>query len=80
MLSNMMAGALQAYIGKNGSSESLLQFGSKRTKTISASLVFENKRFTDIHEFSLMKAVNGCISYKFISKMEHAVSCTATAG
>ena len=54
----MMTGALQVYIGKNGSAESLLQFGSKRTKMISASLTFENKRFIETYEFSLAKAVN----------------------
>lgn len=58
MVSNMLTGALQVYIGKNGSAESLLQFGSKRTKMISASLTFENQRFIDTYEFSLAKAVN----------------------
>lgn len=63
MLSNMMTGALQVYVGKNGSSESLLQFGSKRTKMISASLEFENKNFKDIYEFSLVKAVNDTLIF-----------------
>ncbi len=63
MLANMMTGALQIYIGKNGSSESLLQFGSKRTKMISASLTFENEKFTDIYEFSLVKAVNDTLIF-----------------
>lgn len=63
MLANMMTGALQIYVGKNGTSESLLQFGSKRTKMISASLVFENKIFTDTYEFSLVKAVNDTLIF-----------------
>lgn len=63
MLANMMTGALQIYVGKNGSSESLLQFGSKKTKTISASLVFENRKFTDTYDFSLVKAVNDTLIF-----------------
>lgn len=63
MLANMMTGALQIYVGKNGSSESLLQFGSKRTKMISASLVFENKKITDTYDFSLVKAVNDTLIF-----------------
>lgn len=63
MLANMMTGALQIYIGKNGSSESLLQFGSRKTKMISASLIFENKRFTNVYEFSLVKAVNDTLIF-----------------
>lgn len=63
MLSNMMTGALQVYIGKNGLAESLLQFGSKRTKIISARLTFENKGFIDTYEFSLAKAVNDTLVF-----------------
>lgn len=63
MLANMMTGALQIYVGKNGSSESLLQFGSKRTKMISASLVFQNDNFTNTYEFSLVKAVNDTLIF-----------------
>lgn len=63
MLANMMTGALQVYVGKNGSSESMLQFGAKRTKTISAGLVFQNARFTNTYEFSLVKAVNDTLIF-----------------
>lgn len=63
MLANMMTGALQIYVGKNGTSESLLQFGSKKTKMISASLIFKNKSFTDTYEFSLVKAVNDTLIF-----------------
>lgn len=64
MLANMMTGALQIYVGKNGTSESLLQFGSKKTKMISASLVFENKNFVDTYDFSLVKAVNDTLIFE----------------
>ncbi len=63
MLANMMTGALQVYVGKNGTSESLLQFGSKRTKMISASLEFKNEKFTNTYEFSLVKAVNDTLIF-----------------
>lgn len=63
MLANMMTGALQIYVGKNGTSESLLQFGSKKTKMISASLVFKNNKFTNTYEFSLVKAVNDTLIF-----------------
>lgn len=63
MLANMMTGALQTYIGKNGSSESLLQFGSKKTKMISASLVFANEKFTNTYDFSLVRAVNDTLIF-----------------
>ncbi len=63
MLANMMTGALQIYIGKNGSSESLLRFGSKKTKMLSASLVFENEKFSNTYDFSLVKAVNDTLIF-----------------
>lgn len=63
MLANMMTGALQVYIGKNGSAESLLQFGSKKTKMISASLLFENSKYSDVYDFSLVKAVNDTLIF-----------------
>ena len=63
MLGHMMTGALQVYVGQNGSSESLLQFGSKKTKIISASLEFENNKFTNTYEFSLVKAVNDTLIF-----------------
>lgn len=78
MLSNMMTGALQVYIGKNGSAESLLQFGSKRTKMISASLTFENQGFIDTYEFSLAKAVNDTLVFteETITDGDRNLNCT----
>jgi predicted ATPase len=63
MLNNMMTGALQLYIGKNGTSENLLYFGSKKTPLIHASLEFENKTNTDIYDFSLVKAINDTLVF-----------------
>lgn len=63
MLANIMTGALQIYVGKNGTSESLLQFGAKKTKMISASLTFENRNFVDTYDFSLVKAVNDTLIF-----------------
>lgn len=63
MLANMMTSALQIYVGKSGTSESLLQFGSKKTKMISASLTFQNNKFTNTYEFSLVKAVNDTLIF-----------------
>lgn len=63
MLANIMTGALQIYVGKNGTSESLSQFGAKKTKMISASLTFENRNFVDTYDFSLVKAVNDTLIF-----------------
>ena len=63
MLNNMMTGALQLYIGKNGTSENLLHFGAKNTPLIHASLEFENKTDTDIYDFSLVKAINDTLVF-----------------
>lgn len=63
MLSHMMTGALQVYVGQNGTSESLLRFGSKKTKIISASLEFENRKYTNTYEFSLVKAINDTLIF-----------------
>ena len=40
-----------------------MQFGSKKTRMISASLVFQNDRFTNTYEFSLVKAVNDTLIF-----------------
>lgn len=57
LLSNMMTGGLQNYVGINGTSEDLLHFGSRVTPMIEASLEFRNKGNTDIYSFSLVKSV-----------------------
>ena len=63
MLSHMMTGALQSYVAKNGSANSILQYGAKKTKTISAELVFKNDRFEDAYDFTLAKAINDTLIY-----------------
>ena len=56
MLSNMMTGNLQNYVGINGTSEDLLHFGSRVTPMIEASLEFYNMKNTDVYSFSLVKS------------------------
>ena len=63
MLNNMMTGAFQAYVGKNGSAENLLHFGSKHTPLINASLEFRNEQNSDIYEITLGKAVQDSLIF-----------------
>ena len=63
MLNHMMTGALQTYIGKNGTSENLLFFGSKKTPILSASLEFKNDNNTDIYDFSLVKTIQDTLIF-----------------
>ena len=63
MLNHMMTGALQTYIGKNGTSENLLFFGSKKTPILSASLEVKNDNNTDIYDFSLVKAIQDTLIF-----------------
>lgn len=63
MLSNIMTGAFQMYVGKNGSAENLLYFGSKNTPVINASLEFQNEKNTDVYEIALGKAVQDSLIF-----------------
>lgn len=63
MLSNIMTGEFQMYVGKNGSAENLLYFGSKNTPVINASLEFQNEENTDIYEIALGKAVQDSLIF-----------------
>lgn len=63
MLGNIMTGAFQMYVGKNGSAENLLYFGSKNTPVINASLEFQNEKNTDIYEIALGKAVQDSLIF-----------------
>lgn len=63
MLNNMMTGALQQFVGKNGSAENLLHFGSKRTPLIKASLEFQNESNSDVYDFSLVRAVQDSLFF-----------------
>lgn len=63
MLNNMMTGAFQGYVGRNGSAENFLHFGSKNTQLINASLEFKNSCNTDIYEIMLAKAVQDSLIF-----------------
>lgn len=63
MLNNIMTGALQVFVGKTGSSENILFFGSKRTSLLSASLEFSNESNKDVYEFSLVKSVQDSLIF-----------------
>ena len=56
MVGYMMTGALQQYVGEQGGTSSLLNFGPKITPKISAKFEFENEQFYDAYEFSLAHA------------------------
>lgn len=57
MLNYMMTGAFQNYIGKYGSAENLLYFGSKCTSLIHSRLTFANNNDTDVYAVTLEKSV-----------------------
>ena len=63
MLNNVMTGAFQSYVGRNGTSENLLHFGSKHTEIIKAELEFANNTDTDTYLFSLAKAVQDSLIF-----------------
>ena len=63
MLNNMMTGAFQGYVGRNGSAENFLHFGSKYTQLINASLEVKNECNTDIYEITLAKAVQDSLIF-----------------
>lgn len=59
MLNNMMTGAVQNFIGKNGFAEAILHFGSKQTPLFHANLQFKNSTDSDEYDFSLEKTSQG---------------------
>lgn len=63
MLNNMMTGALQNFVGKNGTSENLLFFGSKKTPVLNAVLKFKNSENTDVYTFSLVKSIQDTLIF-----------------
>lgn len=63
MLNNMMTGAFQVYIGKNGTAENLLHFGSRYTPAMQSSMEFKNDTDTDIYEICLSKAVQDSLIF-----------------
>jgi predicted ATPase len=62
MLNNMMTNSLQQFVGKMGSSQSLLYYG-KKDRTLSASLEFSNSHHTNTYSFSLVRAVRDTLIF-----------------
>jgi predicted ATPase len=56
MLNMVSTGALQEYVGRSGTSDSLLYYGSRVTQAISAELSFINNRFVNNYCFRLSHA------------------------
>lgn len=63
MLNNMMTGAFQVYVAKNGTAEEFLYFGSKTTPVLSAKLTFENQNKKDVYSFSLAKSIQDSLIF-----------------
>jgi predicted ATPase len=63
MLNNIMTGALQQYIGKEGGAQSLLYYGAKKTPVLSANLEFNNHEHRDTYSFKLVKAVKDSLIF-----------------
>ena len=57
MLGFMMSGSLQRFIAESGTNQKFLYYGSKKTPTMCASLIFEAPSFYDIYSFNLTAAV-----------------------
>lgn len=56
LLSFMMSGSLQLYIGRKGGGSSILHYGPKRTPAMSGELVFEDEHSRSEYGFSLESA------------------------
>lgn len=63
MLNHMMTGALQTYLGKNGSADSFLYYGAKTTTRIEASLNFKSSKEQDVYKFILSHAVGDTLIF-----------------
>lgn len=63
MLNYMMTGALQTFIGENGSAETLLYYGPKKTTRITAEIEFNNLDTKDIYRFSLAHAAGDTLIF-----------------
>lgn len=63
MLNYMMTGALQTYIGKSGSAENLLHYGSKKTARIAAEIEFNSAKDEDSYQFSLSHAAGDILIF-----------------
>ena len=63
MLNHMMAEKLQIYIGENGGAETLLYYGSKKTKLVSAEIEFSNIDKKNTYKFSLSHGVGDILIF-----------------
>jgi len=63
LLNYLTTGALQKYIGQEGSANSLLYFGAKKTKRIEAELTFSDNNSEDKYSFSLAHAAGDILIF-----------------
>lgn len=63
MLNYMTTGALQTFIGKNGSANSFLYYGSKNTTRVNARLTFVDRETKDDYKFSLAHAAGDTLIF-----------------
>lgn len=63
MLNYMMTGTLQTYIGENGTAETVLYYGAKKTTRITATMEFSNSETTDTYSFTLAHAVGDTLIF-----------------
>ena len=64
MINYMLTGALQNYIGINGSSENILHFGSKKTPKMQAVLEFNDRKgIKTIYNISFVKTVQDSLIF-----------------
>ncbi len=63
MLNYIMTGGLQTYVGENGSSETLLYYGLKKTTRITAEMEFNTTELQDIYRFSLAHAAGDTLIF-----------------
>ncbi len=63
MLNYLTTGALQTYIGQEGSASSLLYYGPKKTKRIEATLKFSDNRSVDKYSFRLAHAAGDTLIF-----------------
>jgi predicted ATPase len=59
----MLTGGLQQFIGREGGAQSLLHYGQKKTRVITASLKLDIDNHRDVYEFSLVKAVRDTLIF-----------------
>ncbi len=59
MLGFMMTGSLQLYVEQEGTSNTLLHYGVKKTPRLAGELEYENPNFKDTYRFSLAHSTGG---------------------